>query len=117
MLKHQQQKKNPQNLDFWNYLCISHLSITHPLTLDYDIMEIFLKNFLYNDILEFVAATFEPVYWHNVQSVHQWSGRQGFNPRASHTKNSKEWYLMPPCLTLSLIRYGSKVRGAIQGKE
>ena len=24
---------------------------------------------------------------------------------------------MPPCLTLSIIRYGSKVSGAIQGKE
>ena len=29
----------------------------------------------------------------------------------------KKWYLMPPCLTLSIIRYGSRVRGAIQGKE
>ena len=29
----------------------------------------------------------------------------------------KEWYLMPPCLTLSIIRYGSRVGGAIQKKE
>ena len=29
----------------------------------------------------------------------------------------KKWYLMPPCLTLSIIRYGSRVSGAIQGKE
>ena len=29
----------------------------------------------------------------------------------------KKWYLMFPCLTLSIIRYGSTVRGAIQGKE
>ena len=29
----------------------------------------------------------------------------------------KKWYLMSPCLTLSIIRYGSKVNGAIQEKE
>ena len=29
----------------------------------------------------------------------------------------KKWYLMRPCLTLSIIRYGSRVSGAIQGKE
>ena len=28
----------------------------------------------------------------------------------------KKWYLMPPCLTLSIIWYGSRVSGAIQGK-
>ena len=32
---------------------------------------------------------------------------------ASH----KKWYLMPPCLTFSIIRYGSKVSGALQGKK
>ena len=41
-------------------------------------------------------------------SVHQWSRRAGFNPRLSHTKDSKIWYLMLPCLTLSIIRYGSR---------
>ena len=29
----------------------------------------------------------------------------------------KRWYLMPPYLILSIIRYGSKVSGAIQGKK
>ena len=29
----------------------------------------------------------------------------------------KKWYLMPPCLTLSIIKYGSRVSGAIHGKE
>ena len=28
----------------------------------------------------------------------------------------KKWYLMPPCLTLNIIRYGTKVSGAIQEK-
>ena len=28
-----------------------------------------------------------------------------------------KWYLMPPCLALSIIRYGSRVSGAVQGKE
>ena len=30
---------------------------------------------------------------------------------------TQNWYSMPPCLTLSIIRYGSRVSGAIQGKE
>ena len=25
----------------------------------------------------------------------------GFNSKGSHTKDSKIWYLMPPCLTIS----------------
>ena len=29
----------------------------------------------------------------------------------------KKWYLMPPCLTLSIIRYGSRVRWSNPGKE
>ena len=29
----------------------------------------------------------------------------------------KKWYLMPHCLKLSIIKYGSKVSGEIQGKE
>ena len=37
-------------------------------------------------------------------SVHQWSGRLQFNPRSSHTKDSKKWYFMPTCLMLSIIR-------------
>ena len=29
----------------------------------------------------------------------------------------KKWYLMPPCLTLSVIRYGSRVKWSNLGKE
>ena len=43
-------------------------------------------------------------------------GRPGFNPRSSHIKESKKWYLMPPCLTLSIIRYGSRVKWVNPGK-
>ena len=27
--------------------------------------------------------------WHKGQSIHQWSGKPAFNPRSSHTKDSK----------------------------
>ena len=43
-------------------------------------------------------------------SVHQWFGRPGFNPRSRHTKDFKKWYLIPPCLTLSNVRYVSRVK-------
>ena len=39
-----------------------------------------------------------------------------FNPRLSNTKDSKKWYLMPPCSTLSIIRYGSRVKWSNPGK-
>ena len=42
--------------------------------------------------------------------VRQWSGRSEFSPRWCHTKDSKKWHLMPPCLTLSFIRYVSRVK-------
>ena len=29
----------------------------------------------------------------------------------------KKWYKMPPCVTLSIIRYGSRVSGTVQVKE
>ena len=38
----------------------------------------------------------------------------GFNPRLSHTKTQK-WYFIPSCLTLSLIRYISRVKRSNSG--
>ena len=32
------------------------------------------------------------------------------------TPDSKKWYLMPPCLALSIIRYGSKLKWSNPGK-
>ena len=43
------------------------------------------------------------------------AGRPGFNPRSSHTKDTK-WYVMPSCLTLSIIRYRSRVKWSNLGK-
>ena len=40
----------------------------------------------------------------------QWSGRPGFNPRSRHTRRLLKWYLIPPCLTLSNVRYISRVK-------
>ena len=55
-------------------------------------------------------------HWHDGYSVLQWSGRPGFNSRSSHTRNSKNGSLKPFCLTLSIIRYGSRVKWRNQGK-
>ena len=54
--------------------------------------------------------------WPNELSVHQWSGRPGFNPRSSHTKDLKNgtWCLL--WLALSIIRYGSRVKWSNPGK-
>ena len=53
----------------------------------------------------------------SVGSVRQWSKRPGFNPRSSHTKDFKKWYLIPPCLTFSIIRYVSRVKWSNPGKR
>ena len=47
---------------------------------------------------------------------HQWSGRPGFNPTSSLTKDFKKWYLIPTCLTLSITRYVSRVKWSNPGK-
>ena len=46
-----------------------------------------------------------------VVSVYQWSGRPGFTPWSNHTKDSKN-----SALTLSIIRYGSRVKWSNPGK-
>ena len=51
-----------------------------------------------------------------VDKVFASSPGTGFNPRSSHTKDFKKWYLIPPCLTLSLIWYVSIVKWSNQGK-
>ena len=50
-----------------------------------------------------------PAHWHNGQCVCQWCGRKRFNPWSNHIKDSKKWYWMPPGLTFTIIRYGSRV--------
>ena len=54
---------------------------------------------------------------YNYWVVCQWSRRPGFNTRSSHTKDSKNWYLMMPCLALSIIKWGSKVKWSNPGNE
>ena len=42
-------------------------------------------------------------------------GDRVFNPGLSHTK-TQNWYLIRPCLTLSIIRYVSRVKWSNPGK-
>ena len=44
-----------------------------------------------------------------------WSGRLGFKSWSSHTILIK-WYLMLPCLTLTIIKYKSRVKWSNPGK-
>ena len=50
---------------------------------------------LYNTMGRWIAAVIAAKGQHT-KSVHQWSGRPGFNSRLSHTKDSKNgtWYLL-----------------------
>ena len=47
--------------------------------------------------------------WPNEESICQWSQVESY-------QRLKKWYLMPPCLTLSIIRYGSRVKWSSTGK-
>ena len=44
-------------------------------------------------------------------------GDLGSIPEAESYQRLKKWYLIPPCLTLSIISYGSRVKWSIPGKE
>ena len=52
--------------------------------------------------------------WPSRWSVCQWPGRPGFVPRSCQWL--KKWYLIPPCLILSIIRYISRVKWTNQKK-
>ena len=42
------------------------------------------------------------------------NGREDWNSIPDQViPKTQKWYLMPPCLTLSIIKYGSRVSGAI----
>ena len=55
-----------------------------------------------------IIHTFAYIYNNAFTHILKWSGSPGFNPRSSHTKVFKKWYLVPLCLTLSYIRYASR---------
>ena len=40
----------------------------------------------------------------------------GFQSQVKSYQKIKKWYLIPPFLTLSIIRYDSRISGAIQRK-
>ena len=40
----------------------------------------------------------------------------GVQSQVESYQRLKKWYLMPPCLTLSIIRYGSRVKWSNPGK-
>ena len=44
------------------------------------------------------------------QKLHRHDGRHGVQSQVESYQKSKNWYLMPPCLTLSVIRYRSRVK-------
>ena len=50
-------------------------------------------------------------------SVRRWSRTPELNPRSRDSKKSKKRYLMLSCLTLGIIRCGSRLGGATQRKE
>ena len=35
----------------------------------------------------------------------------------SYSRLKKKWYLIPPCVTVSIIRYESRISGAVLEKE
>ena len=79
--------------------------------------------FYYSDIshsYSFIFYKYIYIYHHVALSaqiyIYIYRHKLGFNPRSSHTKDSKKWYLMLPYLTLSIIRYLSRVKWSNPGK-
>ena len=57
-----------------------HIWLNKLLHLEWDFYFLFLFTFY---------LLYQPGHWPNKYSVHHWSGKPGFNPRSSHTKDSK----------------------------
>ena len=55
---------------------------------------------------------FSKNYWSIGQAVRVFAWVQS---RVESYQRLKKWYLMPPCLTLSIIRYGSRVKWSNPG--
>ena len=55
------------------------------------------------------ASFIKPVY--KLMKIETWVQSQ-----VESYQRLKKWYLMPPCLTLSIIRYGSRVKWSNPGK-
>ena len=79
----------------------------------------FSQRFLWKSIVKTVVKIWKR-YTTSTTTINtgrcQWSGRSGFNPRSSHPKDSKKWYLMLSCSTLNIIGYVSRVKWSNPGK-
>ena len=51
------------------------------------------------------------VYWQNGESVRQWPGKPGFNPRPSHTKDSK---MVLDAALLNTQHYKVGIKGKVE---
>ena len=68
--------------------------------------------YIYSHIHKYTSKL--PSHWHNRVFT---ADPGDWTPRSRHTKDSKKWYLMSPCLKPSIIRYWSRLSGANQRKE
>ena len=50
------------------------------------------------------------VFYSPSRPGNQWPGRIWVQSQVESYQRFKKWYLMPPCLILSIIRYGSRVK-------
>ena len=49
--------------------------------------------------------------WPNAQRICQWAGRPGFNPRSSHTKDSK---MVLDAALLNTQHYKGRIKGEVE---
>ena len=73
-----------------------------------------MGNFLKNHVLDFFKELTLLIEWHlciNGQSVHQRSGRPGFNPISSHIKDSK---ILFDATLLNTWHYKVQIKGKVE---
>ena len=67
--------------------------------------------FINHTYLKYMYEQYLTGPWSNELNVRQWSGRLGFNPRLSHTKNSK---IVLDAALLNTQHYKVKIKGKFE---
>ena len=87
-----------------------------PLAKQYIYIYIFLKHPIYIYIV-YIEWVFQKNRYHFVYIECSPIARETWvQSQVESYQRLKKWYLMPPCLTLSIIRYGSRVKWSNPGK-
>ena len=85
-----------------NDICMNHLPLSPSSYVPLCFFSLSLSEYIH-------AYTY--IYWPNEKGVRKWSGRPGFSPRSTHTKDSKKVLVAP---LLNTQHYKVRIKGKVE---